>query len=341
MSSPEVGSSEAACPALGFTELVNKRDAMDDFHTDAAASNWKRPLASALLIGNLLGTIVLGFWGSGSWEPDLALILLVPGLLAGFFYLTQPPLVIERVLQNCDWLQPPAYQDDAVEVVPAAVANTLPRLISNPALIQHHRELLHAIEQSQADMHFATELAQQSAQKVSSSAESIQATSKSISELADYLHRTGEVFDTLGEQSQCIGAIVGSIQNIARQTNLLALNAAIEAARAGENGRGFAVVADEVRNLAVRANDSSEQIRQIAGNLQRSADEARLGMQHATDSMHHGLDTTSAALQAMAEMRGGAKARQEIVLRIVAQLAAQHERVLQMQALCAATETAD
>ena len=101
------------------------------------------------------------------------------------------------------------------------------------------------------------------------------------------------------------------------------------------------MVADEVRNLAVRANDSSEQIRQIAGNLQRSADEARLGMQHATDSTRHGLDTTSAALQAMAEMRAGAKARQEIVLRIVAQLVGQRERILQMQALCAAAEAAD
>ena len=226
-------------------------------------------------------------------------------------------------------------------VVPAAVVDTTPQFMLDPALSRHQHELLNAIEQSQADMQFATELAQQSGQKVTSSAESIQAASQSISELADYLQRTGEVFNTLGEQSQRIGAIVSSIQDIARQTNLLALNAAIEAARAGENGRGFAVVADEVRNLAVRANDSSEQIRQIAGNLQRSADEARLGMQHATDSTRHGLDTTSAALQAMAEMRAGAKARQEIVLRIVAQLVGQRERILQMQALCAAVQTVD
>lgn len=314
---------------------------MDNFRPDSAARNWKKPLASVFLIGNVLGTVVLGFCGSGSWEPGFAFMLVVPALLAGFFYSTQPPRVIERVLQNCDWSQPPSPQDTALAVVPAPVVDTTPQFMVDPALSQHQNELLYAIEQSQADMQFATELAQQSGQKVTSSAESIQAASQSISELADYLQRTGEVFNTLGEQSQRIGAIVSSIQDIARQTNLLALNAAIEAARAGENGRGFAVVADEVRNLAVRANDSSEQIRQIAGNLQRSADEARLGMQHATDSTLHGLDTTSAALQAMAEMRAGAKARQEIVLRIVAQLVGQRERILQMQALCEAVEAAD
>jgi methyl-accepting chemotaxis protein len=39
-------------------------------------------------------------------------------------------------------------------------------------------------------------------------------------------------------------------------------------------------VADEVRNLALRANESSEQIRQIASGLQKSAQEAHSGVEH-------------------------------------------------------------
>ncbi|WP_414703750.1 methyl-accepting chemotaxis protein [Pseudomonas sp. TCU-HL1] len=133
----------------------------------------------------------------------------------------------------------------------------------------------------------------------------------------------GQVFNELGSQSMRIGAIVGSIQDIAKQTNLLALNAAIEAARAGAHGRGFAVVADEVRNLSLRANESSGQIRLIAEGLQKAAEEARAGMEHVGGSTRAGLEKSAAALHAMGEMRAGAAARVEIVERIVQRLAAQ------------------
>jgi len=71
----------------------------------------------------------------------------------------------------------------------------------------------------------------------------------------------------LAEQSTQIGAIVGTIQNVAKQTNLLALNAAIEAARAGEAGRGFAVVADEIRSLAEQTTRSVQQIEGIISEI--------------------------------------------------------------------------
>lgn len=167
---------------------------MDNYRAPGVASTWQKQLASVLLAGNLLGAVALAVLGSGSWEPGLALLLTILALLAGFFYLTQPPRVIERVLQNCDWSQPPARLQAPVQ----APVSPPPEAVYDPALRQHQSELLHAIEQSQADMHFATQMAQQSGERVSSSAESIQATRQSIGELADYLRRTGEVFNTLG-----------------------------------------------------------------------------------------------------------------------------------------------
>ncbi|MEZ4527298.1 MAG: methyl-accepting chemotaxis protein [Desulfobacterales bacterium] len=72
-----------------------------------------------------------------------------------------------------------------------------------------------------------------------------------------------EQIATIEKDSDRIGNIIKSIDEIAFQTNLLALNAAVEAAHAGRAGAGFAVVADEVRNLAARSTVAAKNTQEL------------------------------------------------------------------------------
>ncbi|WP_373273705.1 methyl-accepting chemotaxis protein [Pseudomonas taiwanensis] len=280
----------------------------------------RKPLAALLLISGGVLCLIAFLMASG-WLLAVALTLIAT---AGLLYHFQPPVVVEVRVE--------VPVEPVAQVITAAAPEPI-RIRSNTHLQGPLAELLDAIRHCEADMQYANSLARAAGEKVQLGAESMQATAGAIGELDAYMSHIGQVFNELGSQSMRIGAIVGSIQDIAKQTNLLALNAAIEAARAGSHGRGFAVVADEVRNLSLRANESSGQIRLIAEGLQKAALDARAGMEHVSGSTRAGLEKSAAALHAMGEMRAGAAARVEIVERIVQRLAGQRGLAQRMAGL--------
>ena len=123
-------------------------------------------------------------------------------------------------------------------------------------------------------------------------------TTASINELSNQLSEVDTAINRLIEGTRSIETVLNEISGIADQTNLLALNAAIEAARAGEQGRGFAVVAEEVRALALRSQQSTDEIGKLIIQLRTESD-------FAIDSMAKGINLSTDCV-AMAEQTGAA-----------------------------------
>jgi methyl-accepting chemotaxis protein len=99
----------------------------------------------------------------------------------------------------------------------------------------------------------------------------------------------------LSEQSQTIGTIIDSVNDLANQSNLLAVNASIEAAKAGEEGKGFAVVAQEVRRLAEQSKDATAQVRTILGDIQKAISGAVMATDQGSKAVEVGLEQSQTA----------------------------------------------
>ncbi|NWJ94429.1 MAG: methyl-accepting chemotaxis protein [Chloroflexi bacterium] len=114
-------------------------------------------------------------------------------------------------------------------------------------------------------------------------------TVEGMSAIKDQVETIAENILALSEQTQQIGEIIATVNDIAEQSNLLALNAAVEAARAGEHGRGFAVVANEVRNLAERSKHATGQVRIILSDIQKATNAVVMVTEEGTKGVDHGV----------------------------------------------------
>ena len=150
------------------------------------------------------------------------------------------------------------------------------------------------------------QMAADGAKRASQSAQNgtvvVDATIAVMGQIADKVQESAKTVERLGIRSEQIGAIIGTIEDIADQTNLLALNAAIEAARAGEQGRGFAVVADEVRALAERTTRATREIGEMIKAIQSETKGAVAAMEQGVQQVESGTIEASKSGAALREI---------------------------------------
>lgn len=127
----------------------------------------------------------------------------------------------------------------------------------------------------------------------------------------------------LSEQTQQIGEIISSVNDIADQSKLLALNAAIEAARAGEAGKGFTVVAGEVRSLAEQSAGATARVREILSEIQTAANTAVMVTEEGTKRADVGSEQIKRVREAIMAISANVKQTSQQAQQIAASAAQQ------------------
>jgi methyl-accepting chemotaxis protein len=146
----------------------------------------------------------------------------------------------------------------------------------------------------------------------------------------------------LSEQSQTIGSIIASVNDIANQSNLLAVNASIEAAKAGEQGKGFVVVAQEVKSLAEQSKDATNQVRTILNDIQKAISGSVMATDQGTKAVETGVRQSQEAGEAIKMMSEGVLKSAQAAVQIAAstneQMAGIDQVALAMENIKKATE---
>ena len=189
-----------------------------------------------------------------------------------------------------------------------------------------------AISETTATVEEVRQAAQLSSQKASRVAENAQQVSQvtqagqkavddTVSGMNNIQVKMESVANTivrLSEQSQQIGGIIASVNDVADQSNLLAVNASIEAAKAGEQGKGFAVVAQEIKSLAQQSKQATVLVRNILIDIQKATSTAVMATEQTSKAVENGVQQSSKAGDSIKKLAESSVRAVEVATQIVA-----------------------
>jgi methyl-accepting chemotaxis protein len=120
----------------------------------------------------------------------------------------------------------------------------------------------------------------------------------------------------LSQQSQQIGEITSTVEDIANQSNMLAVNASIEAVKAGEQGKGFSVVAIELKNLSEQSKQGAKQVQKILADIQKVTGTLVMVAEQGAKAVESGVKQAQSAKVSMDQLnitvQGAANAGKQI-----------------------------
>ena len=196
-------------------------------------------------------------------------------------------------------------------------------------------------EQSAQRAEDVAALAQMSVHVGQDGSAAVAAILKGMSEIKARVETIAQDILALSEQTQQIGEITATVNDLADQSNILALNAAIEAAKAGEQGKGFGVVATEVRNLADQSKQATAKVRVILGDIQKATNAAVLATEQGTRGVEGGMTLAQRAGEVIGQLadniRNASQAAQQIVASAHQQSAAMDQIAQAMKEINQAT----
>jgi hypothetical protein len=268
---------------------------------------------------SLIGAVI-ALQMTGAGPPTRLLGLLAPALflyllaLSAWLYssgvsrlLTKLRQISEEIRQSISVLTEAVSE---IQVATSQVASgTSETAVAVSQTVNTVEEVRHASTLSAEKARNVSDTARHATEVAKSGRNAVADTAAAMEDIQQQMDSISASIVNLNEQSQAIGEIIATVNDLAEQSNLLAVNAAIEAAKAGEQGRGFAVVAQEIRNLAEQSKQATSQVRLILGDIQQATSGAVMATEQGRRVVKNGVkqsEEAGDAIQVLAETISGA-----------------------------------